>query len=137
MDRETLTRAGKVGSTRCLLMVGANLLANNHRVTAKRRLRRHSLASSVGSGSLVGGCLPDGTRAGSLFGPSLPPLERGLRAEEGRCVTLEDVKGLLEEPETALTILQYSAGVAVRHITTGLLEKMKTSTTVTFDEFYR
>ena len=36
MDRETLTRAGKVGSTRCLLMVGANLLANNpqgHRET--------------------------------------------------------------------------------------------------------
>jgi protein phosphatase 1 regulatory subunit 36 len=81
-------------------------------------LRRHSLASSIGSGSTT---VLGGTRAGAQFAgaPSFSQLE-SRKADEARLVSLEDVKA-----------------VAVRYISTGLLEKMKTSTAVTFDEFYR
>ncbi|CAI8020072.1 Protein phosphatase 1 regulatory subunit 36 [Geodia barretti] len=89
--------------------------------STRRRLRRHSLASSVGSGSTsttgFGGLSLHGT---TLHGGSFPRLEAMRKADEARTVTLEDVKA-----------------VAVRYISTGLLEKMKRSTVVTFDEFYR
>jgi hypothetical protein len=52
-------------------------------------------------------------------GASLSPLEEN-KEDESRLVTLEDVKA-----------------VAVEHISTFLLAKMKKSTVLAFDEFYR
>ena len=63
----------------------------NRAACTRRRLRRHSLASSVGSGSTsgVGGSL----YSTAVHGGSFPRLEAARRAEEARAVTLEDVKG--------------------------------------------
>lgn len=68
-----------------------------HRGTTKRRLRRHSLASSVGSGSasITSGLTPGTTRATATFSGSLPRsnyFERS-KLDEALLVTLEDVKG--------------------------------------------